>query len=444
MRVRDGWDKADRLHEAFAQSITQILTYRNFGNEQTVAEQQWGEDSQQTAADCRELIELLRIAMRVTKGIRLGWMTLTHERDSLQRQPADTLSDAWPKLVVADAENAMPVITQDTSDDMLVRIAAQAVNATLGSLEVQPTVFYNFLYSLASAANTSFTCPYEAVQTCSAWRVRLWQGLIIVVFYFSIATLLMNAAGLSFISALLVPFFSVALLQLCYGYTFTCLPMVPVCAWQDFTESVNVLFPLTLELPDDLKKTDAVCIQRCTNSSSPCLPRYPSANCTKSCKDTPFSYTSASSVITWVIAEMGSGATDYALNNSHYVPLLQHQRFDSDLRSHISTLRRGSSDFIHAHRLCASLSSYMLFPYIVLLLLALGFVSTMLTLLSTQIFPVLLLVFSLFTAASAGPNHTVYSAEVTKKAKDQNINTTEENTAQMQADIGLQNVLVLA
>jgi len=36
MRVRDGWDKADRLHEAFAQSITQILTYRNFGNEQTV------------------------------------------------------------------------------------------------------------------------------------------------------------------------------------------------------------------------------------------------------------------------------------------------------------------------------------------------------------------------------------------------------------------------
>ena len=215
IRVCDGWDKADSLHEAFAQSITQILTYRNFGNEQTVAEQQWGEDSQQTAADCRELIELLRIAMRVTKGIRLGWMTLTHERDSLQRQPADNLSDAWPKLVVADAENAMPVITQDTSDDMLVRIAAQAVNATLGSLEVQPTVFYHFL---ASAANTSFTCPYEAVQTCSAWRVRLWQGLIIVVFYFSIATLLMNTAGLSFISALLVPFFSVALLQLCYAW----------------------------------------------------------------------------------------------------------------------------------------------------------------------------------------------------------------------------------
>jgi hypothetical protein len=33
MHVRDGWDKADRLHEAFAQSITQILTYRNMDQE---------------------------------------------------------------------------------------------------------------------------------------------------------------------------------------------------------------------------------------------------------------------------------------------------------------------------------------------------------------------------------------------------------------------------
>jgi len=33
MRVRDYWDKADRLHETFAQSITQILTYRNMAQE---------------------------------------------------------------------------------------------------------------------------------------------------------------------------------------------------------------------------------------------------------------------------------------------------------------------------------------------------------------------------------------------------------------------------
>ena len=83
----------------------------------------------------------------------------------------------------------------------------------------------------------------------------------------------------------------------------------------------------------------------------------------------PFGYTSASSVITRALAEVGSAATDYVLNNSHHVPFLHHKRFNSDLLSHISTLHRGSSDF---DRICAGLSSYMLFPCIVLLLLALS------------------------------------------------------------------------
>jgi hypothetical protein len=434
MRVRDGWDKADRLHEAFAQSITQILTYRNIGEEQTLAEQQWGRESKSTSDNCNELLELLNIAVRITKGIRLGWMTLTHERDNLQGQPATALRDAWPTLQQPDAENALPEFTAETTDDKLLQLAADAVNATLDTLDLRPTVFYNFLFSIASAANTSFTCPYEAVQTCSRWKVRLWQGLIIVIFYFSIAALLMNAVGLSFISALLFPFFSLALWQLCYGYTWTCLPMVPVCAWQDFIESINVLLPLTLELPDDLKKTDAFCLERCANSMSRlCLPRYPSAKCTKSCKEIPFAYTSATSVATWMIADIAPATTDYALNNSHNVPFLQHERFNRELRSHILTLRRGSSDFVRAHRLCAGLSSYMLLPYILLLLLALSCISTMLSLLASQIYPVFLLVFSLFSAASAGPKNTFYSTEGTEAREK----TVQENVSDVEDDAGV-------
>lgn len=409
MRVRDGWDKADRLHEAFAQSITQILTYKNMAEEQPLAEQQWGRESKSTSDNCNELLELVNIALRITKGIRQGWMTLTHERDNLQGKPAETLRDAWPQLQEPDAENALPEFTTETTDDKLLQLAADAMNATLDALDLRPTVFYNFLFSMASAVNTSFTCPYEAVQTCSRWRVRLWQGLIIVTVYFCVAALLMSAVGLSFISALLVPLFSLVLWQLCYGYTFTCLPMVPVCAWQDLTESINTLLPLTLELPDDLKKTDVSCLERCPNSVSKlCLPRYPSAKCTKSCKQPPFAYTSAISVATWIIAEIGPAATDYALNNSQHVPLLQHERFNRDLLSHRMTLHRGSTDFVRAHRLCAGLSSYMVLPYILLVFLALGFLSTMLTLLASQIYPVLLLVFSLFTATSTGPPSTFY------------------------------------
>ena len=425
-RVRDGWNEADRLHEAFAQSITQILTYRNMGQEQTLAEQQWGRESSSTEDNCQELTELLKIAIRVTKGIRLGWLTLTHERNSLQRQPAKTLRDAWPQLVEPDAENALPGFSTEHTDDMLVQLASDTVNATLDALDIRPTVFYNFLFSIASAANTSFSCPYEAVQTCSGWQVRLWQGLVIVIFYFCVASLLTNAVGLSFISALLVPFFSLALWQLCYGYTWTCLPMIPVCAFQDLTESINVLLPLTLELPDDLKKTDTVCLELCSDSNRLCLPRYPSAKCTKSCRDSPFAYTSASSVAAWVIAEIGQGATNYALNQSKLVPFLDYGHFNQELLSHTVTLKRGSEEFLRAHRLCAGLSSYMLFPYLLLVLLVLGLISTMLTLLASQIYPVLVLVFSLFTAASAGSKNTFYKTETLEQNKHE-IYPEEEN-----------------
>jgi hypothetical protein len=441
MRVRDGWDKADRLHEAFAQSITQILTYRNMDQEQTLAEQQWGKESTSTGSNCNELLDLLKIGIRITNGIRMGWLTLTHERDNLQGQPAEALKDAWPKLLEPDVENALPEYVAESSDDKLVQLATDTVNATLHAFDIRPDVFYNFLFSVASGANMSFTCPYEAVQTCSAWKVRLWQGLIIIIFYFCVIALLLNTVGLSFLSSLLIPIFSLLLLQLCYGYMWTCLPMVPVCAWQDLTESINVLLPITLELPDDLKKTDAICLEPCAYSlSARCLPRYPSAKCTKSCKETPFAYTSATSVVTWTLAEIGPWATQYALNNSHHVPFLQHERFNRELISHILTLRRGSSDFVRAHRLCAGLSSYMLFPYILLILLALSLISTMLTLLASQIYPLLLLVFSLFTAASTGPQNTFYRTEVAEEDVQDN-DTTEDNTVEIQEDIRMQHVV---
>ena len=75
----------------------------------------------------------------------------------------------------------------------------------------------------------------------------------------------------------------------------------------------------------------------------------------------------------------------------------------------------------------------MLLPYIVLFVLVVGFISTMLTLLTSQIFPVLLLVFSLFTAASAGQNQTVYATE---EENEDNTRFTKDNTEQARAPQG--------
>jgi len=404
-RVRDGWDQADRLHEAFAQGVSQILTYRHFAEAGVHDHDLWFS----TPGDsCNELQELMRIASRTANGIMQGWLTLTHRRGELQSMPADTLAQAWPKLLRPEGADAVPehLLEPPEHSDFLIQLSADAFHATLDAADVRPRSFYDLFYSVASAANASFTCPYEAVQTCSHWRVRLWQGFLIVSLYFSIIALLVGSVGFSFVTAfILSSLFSVALLQLCYGYMWTCAPMIPVCAWQDFTESVNALLPLSLDIPDELKKTSPQC-RGCKNPSRPCtkpLLRYPEADCLKSCRDTPFAYTSASNVVEWALAETWSldpWAAKFALDNSHHVPLFDHARFNHKLKSNVVTLHRASPGFIRAHRLCAGLSSYLLIPYFVLVLFAISFLTILVPLLTAQIYPSIILVTSLLTAAS--------------------------------------------
>lgn len=200
------------------------------------------------------------------------------------------------------------------------------------------------------------------------------------------------------------------------------LPFTRAVCQANFENSLTTLQLLGLErqLPPCAFCSLTVCLELCSDSNRLCLPRYPSAKCTKSCRDSPFAYTSASSVAAWVIAEIGQGATNYALNQSKLVPLLDYQHFNQELLSHTVTLKRGSEEFLRAHRLCAGLSSYMLFPYLLLVLLAVGLISTMLTLLASQIYPVLVLVFSLFTAASAGSKNTFYKTETFEQNKHEN------------------------
>lgn len=396
-RVREGWQDADRLHEAFSQSMSQILTY-----DYAPAPSAWPPRPALARDSCGELHELLAVVIDVSTGVLDGWMTLTHERDSLQSRPADSLRAAWPSLLRPEGDDAIEdtvfdITSQSAGDDVIAQWSAEATGATLRALKVQPRVFYDVLYSLASAANASFTCSYHAVQTCSAWRVRLWQALVIVVLYFSVAALLTSALGLSFVNALLVPFFSLVVMQLCYGYTWRCVPMIPVCAWQDFTESIHTLLPLSLEIPDELKKLDAHCLL--TGPGGPALQRYPPPQCLKSCRDAPFAYASWKNVVAWGLADLG--AADFALANSHRVPLLDHAAFNQELASRSSTIRRTSPDSVRAHRVCAVLSVHLLIPYVVLFLLVLAFLGNLGSALAAQFFPFFLLLCTLFTAVSA-------------------------------------------
>jgi hypothetical protein len=217
--VREGWADAERLHQAYSQSMSQVLSY-DYKSAGGAGE--WPPGDVFAARECEELQELLRLVIAVSEGVLNGWRTLTHERDQLQRRPADSLRDAWPKLLHPEGEDAVPdaffaMDSESAGDDVIAQWSAGATGATLRALSVEPRVIYDTLYSLASAANASFTCPYHAVQTCSTWRVRLWQAVVIVGLVFSVVAFFLSAFGLSFLNGLLIPFFGICVLQLCYG-----------------------------------------------------------------------------------------------------------------------------------------------------------------------------------------------------------------------------------
>ena len=401
-RVRVGWEQASSMHEAFGQTISQLLTY----NYQTTAGQEWPPPLQSFGNDqCDELGVLLAVCSETVEGVFNGWLTLTHERAKLQAEPAKSLRAAWPRLLRPQGADGVPdeALAFNVSDDFLLQTCADAANATLRALNITPHIVYDLFYSVASAANESFTCPYAAVQTCSGWRRRLWQSVIIVLVWFSAATLLTSMLGLSFANGLLVPFFATVTLQLCYGYTWACVPMVPVCAWQDFTETVVALLPLSLEVPTTLKKIDSECLTRksnCDPATDECqeLARYPQAKCLKTCRDKPFAFHSWTNVLAWALAEVGPWATDFAFAHAHRVPLFHHKEFKKDLDVRIITLERTSRDSVSAHRVCAVLSAYMILPYVLLVVLVVLAVGSIAQALTSMLFPFFLVFSALFTS----------------------------------------------
>ena len=424
--VEQGWEQADRLSDNFVSGVSLMHNYKYVpsADAQEFTTVQWPPyNADAEAQTCSELAELLNISIRVANGMLLGLLTLTNQRDTIQRTPASSLRNAWPRLEQPSGEYAVPAQLlhwNQTNGDPVVSVTIDALDWVFTFIGFDPVDVYNLFYSLTVVARDSFECPYEAVQSCSDWRVRLWQGFIIVTFWFSIVSFVMGIFGISFASQFLLPLHTLVLLQLCYGFTWTCFPMIPICAWQDFVESFDTVFPLQILIPDELKHTSAECVHAVLKPGAGCedyntrtsgvvasntthcifLSKYPSAACLKTCKDAPFEYESVLDVIAWAIAEVGNWAVRYVSNNAHRVPFLDDEAFVFNVVDRVNQLDRGKASLIRAHRICAVLSSYMLIPYILFFLVALAYVMTLVQLLGAQLYPFILCATSLFAAVA--------------------------------------------
>ena len=85
----------------------------------------------QRARNCEELHDILLLLIRATDGISLGWRTITHERDTLQAKPFDSLQQAWPKFINVDAQDSLNDYSYVQTQDMLVNAALTTENRKL-------------------------------------------------------------------------------------------------------------------------------------------------------------------------------------------------------------------------------------------------------------------------------------------------------------------------
>jgi hypothetical protein len=80
------------------------------------------------------------------------------------------------------------------------------------------------------------------------------------------------------------------------------------------------------------------------------------------------------------------------------MPFLVNENFILDLRRRARTLQRASADSISAHRACAIISSYMLLPYLMMLMVAVTVVTSLTQAIVAQLFPLFLILCSLGSA----------------------------------------------
>jgi hypothetical protein len=380
---------------------------------------------------CAELAELWRVGVRAANGTLSGWRTIGTERAALEAAPAPLLRDAWPRVPRSSelsAEARRNITFTPPGLDPVALAAARAVAFVFERLGLGPDVAYDLFHALIRVLEDTLRCDYEAVQTCSRPRVALHHGVIVLAVYIFAVYAALSIFGLGLVVALLAPFFALALFYLCYGYAWTCVPMLPVCLWSDITTAVYAVFPLSLTVPSQLKRPTRECQGALDADAALCyellrdgfttffdgsIPTYarcfveqdyPPPECLLSCREAPFTYTSAADVAAWLLAELGGAPADAALEAARFLSrLADTEPFINALNRREAVFERqpGSSE-ISAHRICAFLSLYMLVPYVLVGFLLLAYTFALVAAAASSLFPLLLLVCQLFASVTTG------------------------------------------
>ena len=244
--------------------------------------------------------------------------------------------------------------------DPLVRGMIWLLNKSAAALGLRDTLFYDALYSVFYEIENNIICDLEAVQTCSKWTVSMGHGLVVVFVYFFVLIVLLSAFKLENFSMFVVPFLWIMLFRLCYGYAWTCAPLLPVCLLEDLYSTVSAVFPKHLQIPQALWR-DTTCADVGVVEPS----------CLKTCQDEPFAFTDVQAVVAWALAELGANVTE-AVSVARLIPMFNTSVLREQILRNDKVLEDEDASLVSSNRLCAAVNSYRLVPYMALLFLALA------------------------------------------------------------------------
>jgi hypothetical protein len=310
---------------------------------------------------CPPLTNMLRTTRRALSTVDVAY--------SMKKQavPADSVQQAWINI---SRRGDVNVSWTDygavrASHDPLTATALVAINWCMAIVNLSPNYIFDVFAAAADELWDFVKCDYEAVQTCSKWRVHVLVASLVVVIYYVGVYIVCAAIGLSMpvlLAAVVIPSI---VLYISYGYAPLCFPAIPICLYDDLVYSIQQLVPKHIRLPAVLYKSE-----QCASAAALRV----DANCLRTCTDEPFSYLEWYDVLSWCLLEVRLDGRLVELVRQPFVAVvMSQQRQDEILEAvafHARVYDTSDAELITTNRLCALVSAYKLIPYVALLFVA--------------------------------------------------------------------------
>jgi hypothetical protein len=382
------------LRQAFASQLASTL---DFSFESRASQNEWMDSWPpkigMTAVGgdlCPPLTKMVRTTRRALQTVDVAY--------SMQKQavPTEAVDDAWINVSRRGEANVSwaDYTTARVTHGPITAGALFTVDRALAMVSLSPNFIFDVIAAAADQLWDFVKCDYEAVQTCSKWRVHVLAASVVVAIYYVGVYVLCSAIGLSMPALLAVIVLPSVVLYMSYGYAPLCFPALPVCLYDDLVYSLQQLVPKNIELPSALYKSKNCMAAAVSGIDAGCLRR---------CTDEPFSFLEWYDVLSWWSLELGLENRFIELAKQPFVSIILGQQGQDDIQEavafHSRVFKTPDIPLITTNRVCAVVSSYKLLPHFALLLISLMLALAAVQVLQQTVNVALQTMFALFVSA---------------------------------------------